>query len=188
MPKNKIMLIRHAEKPNGELGELPNGSENEESLTPTGWKRAIALVGLFSPAAGVGFKSPHLAKPASLFASKPNAMSQSMRPEQTLAPLSKALPCPINLDWGLGDEDKLVSALIGATSPTLVAWHHQKIPLVAGRILGTSQGIPPKWKHKRFDLVWILDQDDDNNWQFCQVPQLLLPGDSDKPIRSDDPD
>ena len=68
MPAAKIMLIRHAEKPNGEAGVMPDGTENPEALTATGWKRANALVGLFDPANGAGPRPP-LAKPASLFAS-----------------------------------------------------------------------------------------------------------------------
>ena len=52
MPAAKIMLIRHAEKPNGDGGPglMPNGVENPRALTLTGWKRANALVGLFNPA------------------------------------------------------------------------------------------------------------------------------------------
>ena len=52
MPAAKIMLIRHAEKPNGDGGPglMPSGVENPRALTLTGWKRANALVGLFNPA------------------------------------------------------------------------------------------------------------------------------------------
>ena len=54
MPAAKIMLIRHAEKPNGDGGPglMPSGVENPRALTLTGWKRANALVGLFNPPDG----------------------------------------------------------------------------------------------------------------------------------------
>ena len=92
MPAAKIMLIRHAEKPNGDGGPglMPNGVENPRALTLTGWKRANALVGLFNPADGA-LPRPPLAKPMSLFASG----SESLRPKQTIAPLAAALNLPI---------------------------------------------------------------------------------------------
>ena len=88
MPAAKIMLIRHAEKPNGDGGPglMPNGVENPRALTLTGWKRANALVGLFNPPDGA-LPRPPLAKPMSLFASG----SESLRPKQTIAPLATAL-------------------------------------------------------------------------------------------------
>lgn len=42
MPTTRIMIIRHAERPNGERGVMPNGIENDEALTATGWRRARA--------------------------------------------------------------------------------------------------------------------------------------------------
>jgi hypothetical protein len=36
MPATKIMLIRHAEKPNGDVGLMPDGTQNPEALTPVG--------------------------------------------------------------------------------------------------------------------------------------------------------
>ena len=80
MPAAKIMLIRHAEKPNGDGGPglMPNGVENPRALTLIGWKRANALVGLFNPPDGA-LPKPPLAKPMSLFASG----SESLRPKQT---------------------------------------------------------------------------------------------------------
>jgi hypothetical protein len=36
MPAKKIMIIRHAEKPNGEQGVMPDDTVNDEALTATG--------------------------------------------------------------------------------------------------------------------------------------------------------
>ena len=52
MATSKIMVIRHAEKPDGSVGVMPDGSADPEALTPTGWQRAGALVGLFAPPDG----------------------------------------------------------------------------------------------------------------------------------------
>jgi len=107
MPAAKIMLIRHAEKPNGDGGPglMPNGVENPRALTLTGWKRANALVGLFNPADGASPKPP-LAKPRSLFASG----SESLRPKQTIAPLATALNLSVR-SFLKGQEPQLVAAV-----------------------------------------------------------------------------
>jgi len=51
MPAQKIMIIRHAEKPehHGPRGVDENGNEDKESLTVRGWQRAGALVQFFGP-------------------------------------------------------------------------------------------------------------------------------------------
>ena len=176
MPATKIMVIRHAEKPNGEPGIMPDGSQNPEALTATGWKRANALVGLFDPANGASPRPP-LAKPKSLFASG----SESLRPKQTITPLATALNLPI-ATFLKGQEDRLVEAAKGAEGPTLIAWQHEAIPLIASLIRGGADGIPPSWPGHRFDLVWVFDLQGNGTWSFAQAPQLLLPGDSSKPI------
>jgi broad specificity phosphatase PhoE len=50
---SKIMVIRHAEKPNGEGGLMPDGTKNPEALTATGWRRANALVRCSCRQAGI---------------------------------------------------------------------------------------------------------------------------------------
>lgn len=176
MPMTKIMLIRHAEKPNGEAGIMPDGKQNPEALTQTGWKRANALVGLFAPANEAAPRTP-LAKPASLFASG----SESLRPKQTITPLATALSLPITT-FVKGQEAELVAAVKGAKGPALISWQHEAIPEIATLIRGRADGIPPVWPGHRFDLVWVFDLNSDGTWSFVQTPQLLLPGDSAKPM------
>jgi hypothetical protein len=185
MPASKIMVIRHAEKPNGEPGVGPDGTPDDNSLTATGWKRAQALAGLFDPAGGP-LKDARLAKPGALFAASPNALSQSLRPKETITPLSSDMPMAIGLGFGLGDETALVAAAKAAADVVLICWHHEKIPEIAGLILGASDDVPGHWKSDRFDLVWMFDLLDGGGWRFDQVPQMLLDGDSDKPIKLKD--
>jgi broad specificity phosphatase PhoE len=176
MPATKIMLIRHAEKPNGDAGLMPDGTQNPEALTALGWTRANALVGLFAPADGA-LPRPPLARPLSLFASG----SQSLRPRQTIAPLAAALNLPITT-FLKGQEEKLVAAVKAAVGPALISWQHEAIPEIATLIRGRADGVPPVWPGHRFDLVWVFDLKADGAWSFAQAPQLLLPGDSAKPI------
>ncbi|MBV8439901.1 MAG: histidine phosphatase family protein [Hyphomicrobiales bacterium] len=181
MPTTKIMVIRHAEKPNGEPGIMPDGSQNPEALTAAGWSRARALVGLFNPQGG-RFADPRLARPGSLFASG----SDSLRPKQTLAPLAEALKLVIDANYLKGQEDRLVAAAKNAGSVTLVAWQHEAIAKIATLIRGSANGIPPRWPGHRFDLVWVFDREDNGDWSFEQAPELALPGDSSQPIALND--
>ena len=178
MPAAKIMLIRHAEKPNGDSGPglMPNGAENPRALTMTGWRRADALAGLFNPADGASPRSP-LAKPGSLFASG----SESLRPKQTIAPLAAALNLSIRT-FLKGQEPQLVAAVKAAEDPVLISWQHEAIPEIAALIRGGADGVPPHWPADRFDLVWVFDFQASGAWSFRQVAELVMPGDSAKPI------
>jgi hypothetical protein len=177
----KIMVIRHAEKPNGEPGIMPDGSQNPEALTAAGWSRARALVGLFNPQGG-RFADPRLARPSSLFASG----SDSLRPKQTLAPLAEALKLVIDANYLKGQEDRLVAAAKNAGGVTLVAWQHEAIPKIATLIRGSANGVPPLWPGHRFDLVWVFDRQDNGDWSFEQAPELAMSGDSSQPIALND--
>jgi broad specificity phosphatase PhoE len=182
MPAAKIMLIRHAEKPNGDGGPglMPNGAENPRALSLTGWKRANALTGLFNPADGA-LPRPPLARPRSLFASG----SESLRPKQTIAPLATALNLPVRT-FLKGQEPQLVAAVKAAEDPVLISWRHEAIPEIASLIRGSGDGVPARWPGHVYDLVWVLDLQASGAWSFTQVPELVMPGDSDKPIGLDE--
>jgi broad specificity phosphatase PhoE len=182
MAAAKIMLIRHAEKPNGDAGPglMPNGVENPRALTLTGWKRANALVGLFNPADGASPRPP-LAKPRSLFASG----SESLRPKQTIAPLATALNLSVR-SFLKGQEPQLVAAVKAAEDPVLISWQHEAIPEIANLIRGSADAIPPSWPGHVYDLVWVLDLQASGAWSFTQVPELVMPGDTEKLISAGD--
>jgi hypothetical protein len=182
MPAAKIMLIRHAEKPNGDGGPglMPNGVENPKALTLTGWKRANALVGLFSPPDGASPRPP-LAKPSGLFASG----SDSLRPKQTIAPLATALNVPVRT-FLKGQEPELVAAVKKAEDVVLISWQHEALPAIASLIRGGADGVPARWPGHVYDLVWVFDLQATGAWSFTQVPELVMPGDSDELIRLDD--
>jgi broad specificity phosphatase PhoE len=182
MPTTKIMLIRHAERPNGDGGVMPDGTANPEALTARGWQRANALVQLFVPPGGQ-FKNPDLATPQTIFASGIGHHSKSLRPQQTVTPLAKKLKLSINTKFLKGDESGLAQAATTNGGIALIAWEHEAIPEIAELLVGNNQGIPQHWPGSRFDLVWVFDRTNGSlQWNFAQVPQLLLPGDSSNPI------
>ena len=179
MPSS-IRLIRHAEK---QLGVEPphsvsvDGVPDPESLTPRGWQRAGALIGLFvrrpdQPSRGI------FPTPAHLFASELGPHSQSRRPRQTLQPLSERLGLAIDERFVQDDLDDLVQAILACDGDVLVAWEHKRIPLIANRIIGSSTTVPQVWPDDRYDLVWVLEPDPTSgHLELRQVPQMLLAGD-----------
>jgi hypothetical protein len=102
----RIMIIRHAEKPyddgkENNLGVRMDGSSSVESLAVRGWQRAGALALLFGSAALA--QSRGLSVPQHLYASDPDKAdkigSKSRRPKQTLIPLAQRLDFQINASW-----------------------------------------------------------------------------------------
>ena len=185
---SSIFVIRHAEKPpEPAKGDPPpppfgvgaDGTRDDHSLIPPGWQRAGALARLFAPRGP--FTDHRLATPGTIFASGPNAISASLRPRETVQPLADLLGLAVNQSFGEGEEAALVNAAIGTAGVVLIAWHHEKIPEIAGRILGSMVGVPAKWKKHRFDLIWAFAPRAPG-WQFEQVPQMLLAGDVEEPI------
>jgi phosphohistidine phosphatase SixA len=156
-----VMIIRHAEKPDG---------EKDPNLSPRGFQRADALATVI-PA--------HFPRPDYLFATKKSKGSN--RPIETITPLSKAIGEPIDSRF---DDDRFSElAHYVLTDPqyagktVLIAWHHQKISELA-KALGVNDA-PDKWNSKVFDRVWEITYDS-GTVTFKDMPQNALPGDSDK--------
>jgi hypothetical protein len=183
----KIMLIRHAEKPQGAIqGVDADGNDGPEFLIVQGWQRAGALARFFAPVSPQ-FQRPGIEPPQFLFASGPVSKQQkkagngskSDRPMQTITPLSQLLgsAVPLNLDFVKGDEQQVAAAAMACTGVVLIAWQHEDIPAIADAILGQTGAVPPNWPGNRFDVVWVFDLRPDGGYSFSQVPQMLLAGD-----------
>ena len=183
MSATKIMIIRHAEKPSDDgtvKGVSAAGTPDVEELIARGWQRSGALVRFFAPRDG-RFADQRLAQPSTIFASGVGKHSKSLRPQHTVLELATALKLKLDLRFAKGDEADLVKASTAAAGPVLIAWEHEAIPEIANRILGNSTTCPQKWPGSRFDLVWIFDrQKAAPGWDFGEVPQQLLSGDSDR--------
>lgn len=179
------MLIRHGEK-EPDSGPPPygvneNGVLDPHSLSPRGWQRAGALVRFFDDARARGIK-----RPDAVYASRVGStvlmagghdISQSLRPQQTVAPLVEAIQPKRGLQTpcAVGEEDALVRALVAEKGVVLVAWEHHHIAIIAQAI---TKDAPASWPGSRFDLVWLITLKKDGSYAFKEVPQALLSGDS----------
>jgi hypothetical protein len=182
MPATKIMLIRHAEKPDDKDGGVDQkGNPDKHDLIVRGWQRAGALVQFFAnPRDPNGPIKP----PATIFATEPSSQTASKRPLHTVTPLAKLLGIGINSAISEGAEQDLVDQAVASTGVVLIAWHHEAIPKIANLILQNNTA-PQKWPGDRFDVVWIFTRAAANApWTFSQAPQLLLSGDSSTVIAS----
>ena len=174
-----ICIIRHAEKQLGDgppLGVLLDGSPDPDSLTPTGWQRAGALVSLFVARPGAG--NAILPTPSRLFASEVGPHSHSRRPIETLMAVAARLDEVIYEPYLQNQLDELVAAIRAADGHVLVAWEHKRIPLIANQLTGEPASVPQVWPDDRFDLVWVFEPAaTPGGFRLHQVPQLLLGGD-----------
>jgi hypothetical protein len=182
MPATTIMLMRHAEKPDGNDGGVdPKGNPDKHDLIVRGWQRAGALVQFF---ANPSDPSGPIRQPVTIFATEPSSGSESKRPLHTVTPLAKFLNRDIDSTIAEGSVDALVRGAIASNGVVLIAWHHEKIPAIADLIL-QNQTAPQKWPGDRFDVVWIFTRDTPTApWKFAQAPQLLLAGDSPNVIKA----
>jgi hypothetical protein len=177
---DRIMVVRHGEKPNIPppiFGVDINGDQDPESLIVRGWQRAGALAVLFSKT-GAPTRS-HLAVPATIYATKSHTHSQ--RPVETVSAVAGLLGLTTDEAFKIGDEVKLARSAEAAADPVLIGWHHEAIPALANAILGDATTAPQKWPGDRFDMIWVFVRKG-GKWNFHQVPQLVLAGDSDQPI------
>lgn len=182
---NVILLMRHAEKPDGvALGVDETGVADDQSLIVRGWQRAGALPGLFG-------KDGRLPAPNRIYASASGKIktpdgrigSRSKRPTQTVSVLAARLGLTTNGAFTKGQEAALVAQIALLDGVTLVCWQHELIPVIAANIMGNAVGLPPAWPSDRFDVVWQFARATAGApWSFDQVCELLLPGDGIKPI------
>jgi hypothetical protein len=177
-PPQKIILIRHAEKPlqPPPYGVDENGVESKHCLTPRGWERAGALVAFFRHPTVAGIATPNALYASggrtSLVGDDGADIGRSLRPQQTLTPLSRKLSLSINTSYDVGEEQALANEILELEGVVLVAWVHKYLPVLA-RLLKADA--PEHWP-ARYDPVWILDFDG-KRYELTQTFQSLLDGD-----------
>ncbi len=171
----KIMVIRHAEKPDDagrERGVDEHGIEDSRGLTVRGWQRAGALVRFFAPVQGC-WHHPALEKPSAVFAVKPNASSR--RPLLTAQPLASELGLPIDARFASQEVAELLAAVALVDGSVLLSWRHSNMVDIA-RQLCPSQQPAPEWRADCFDQTWIFVEDE-GHWTMTCIAQQLLPED-----------
>jgi hypothetical protein len=195
MAPQRIMFIRHAEKPydkddvgidqnkdakKDDKGVTSKGDVDKESLIVRGWQRAGALVRFFCPNPE-NHQYPMI-PPDTIFACAfGDGGGGSRRPRETVKPLVKMLTTAEFVTTFYRDQHKeVMDAVLSRNGTVLVAWEHKAIPVLVGLIPG-APAVPQHWPGDRFDIAWVFDRTE-TNWSFSQWPQLLLAGDSPDPI------
>jgi phosphohistidine phosphatase SixA len=180
----RIMIIRHAEKHSGtdQHGVNMLGEPARHELTVRGWQRSGALVPFFAPANGHPPGSL-ISTPRTIMASGATKDSPSLRAQHTVQALADLLG--VRIDTRFPDEEEMdaAAAALMSPSPVLIAWHHSHIPLIAKLIGGALLPCPDDWPDDCFDVVWVLDRDENSGaWRFSQVVQRLFLNDRVDPI------
>jgi len=196
VPPDAIYIIRHAERP-GELaykraveehrGVDFHGNQNEHSLPPRGWQRSGALAAMFDPSRGPlrsGLHVPSLLVSSSYGDKQHNARH---RTHQTVSGISERLGIAIAAEFAKGQETELAAELTTrGPGAVLVCWDHAHIPALASALpLANGTVIPQAWPDDRYDVIWAFTLANGKKYAFTQVPQLLLPGDTDTIISGD---
>jgi hypothetical protein len=163
-----ILIIRHAEKPDG-------GTE----LSEAGRQRAQAYVNYFQNFTIDG--KP--AKPDYLFAAADSAGSQ--RPRLTIEPLSKALGLKIDNRFKNKDFKNLAEDIRSKPHGRciLIAWHHGEIGELIEALSADATKLLPDgaWPDDTFD--WVLELHYDHEGRLIpnetkRMYEKLMPGDS----------
>lgn len=165
---SQIIILRHAEKP----------AKKSEELSEKGFQRAAALPKVFQS------RSDLLQNglPVAFFASGYVKGDTSKRAEQTIRPASLATKRPLITRFRKGQEDEIAEEIL--TNPNfdgktvVICWTHSVLPELA-HALG-ARGAPEDWDGQVFDRFWILKDLGRGEYSFEDIPQLALPGDSER--------
>lgn len=145
-----VLVIRHAEKP-----------ATGTSLTADGFARAEKYAHYFHPFVADG-------TPLSLNALYAGSDStNSVRPRQTLEPLSRATGIALNLQFSTDEPEAFAHALATEAhgDHVLVAWRHKKIPALLKALGADPASLLPNgvWPDSVYDWVVLLRFDADGH-------------------------
>jgi len=163
---SRIIIVRHGEKPT---------DPSNPHLSPLGYQRADALTKLFQ----IHPQYAELGLPVAYFAAKFDG-SNANRAVETITPLAEAYGKTVLQPYPGPEALDLANLILNNPAydgqTVLIAWVHQKIPLLAQSLGATSA--PESWDGPDvFDRVWILDFTS-TGVQFSDLPESVLPGDS----------
>jgi hypothetical protein len=146
-----IVFMRHAEKPEGGLGQL----------NCRGLNRALALPSVIDKAFG---------RPDIIMAPKPSGLKEDegtpyyyVRPLATIEPTAIAFGLSVDVSLDFSDLQGLVAALqkpVSRNTFILVAWEHNIIGDAARLLLKANDGnwhdVPTKWPKDDFDSMYVV--------------------------------
>ncbi|MFZ3283558.1 histidine phosphatase family protein [Pseudomonas sp.] len=148
-----LVFLRHAEKPEGGLGQL----------NCQGLNRAIDLSTLLPEKFG---------KADYVFAANPTRNVEEgeldnsysyIRPLMTISPAAIKLGLPVNIEFSANDTSDLARELLEDkyhNSTIYTAWSHGYLPelinKVAGKAVGEKQHITDDWAGNDFDSLYVL--------------------------------
>jgi hypothetical protein len=164
----QIILLRHAEKP---------AARYDADLSERGYQRAQAVVPLLTTK--LLFVTNGL--PMALFAPRFTVHGHGRRCEETLAPLARQLKLGVQMPVGPEGYAALAKQVLKDPSlngkTVVICWVHDYLPALA-KELGVKSP-PAPWKGKVYDRVWVIRYQK-RGATLTDVPQHLLPGDSEK--------
>lgn len=155
MRARKIMVLRHAEKPepaSDVRGVDACGREDPRDLSVRGWQRAAALVQFFAPSDG-HFAHRLIETPQVIFAA--SAQGRSLRPLHTVQPLAQRLGLVIRDEFADEDTARLVAAAEACAGVVLVSWRHGSMAAIASGLIAEPRA-SREWDPARFDIVWVF--------------------------------
>ena len=90
----------------------------------------------------------------------------------------------LHLRSGTGPKYPIRGKYTNGAQVVLLCWVRRHLPALAEAIpTVNATAIPTAWPDDRFDIVWTFTlHPDAGRYVFGQVPQQLLPGDTDTPI------
>lgn len=145
-----IVLIRHGEKPPGDLGQL----------TFQGLNRALALPDVLIGKYG---RADFIFAPGTQDdVTRDGASYSYIRPLITIEPTAIRLGLPVNAEFGFQHIDALQKELLSPAyrnALIFVAWEHVKLDQLAKNMvkaLGSDPAAVPEWPGKDYDSIFVL--------------------------------
>jgi hypothetical protein len=147
MTNARILLMRHAEK---------TGDPTDPHLSQEGYARAANLAVYIPATFGV---------PQFLIAT--SISKHSIRPIETIDPLSAKIGVPVDATYADQDYSALASQLLtdprygGPGILIVVCWHHGNIPSMMKELRAKPGDYPDPWDAQVFNQILVLTYADD---------------------------
>jgi hypothetical protein len=148
--EQKIIFIRHAEKPAQGLGQINCQGLNRALALPA------VLLAKFGKPDFVFASDPHEKKPDG------DQLYNYVRPLLTVAPTAVQAGLPVNTSFGFENIEGLQQELAAPryqNAVVLVAWEHKKLEDMVKAMLrdmGGQPGAVPHWKGSDFDSIYVV--------------------------------